>query len=98
MVILCGAETPQRRFVDWEIKATLDKEHGLIGINLPTNPRLLNGNVTVPNRLFDNIQFGYGIWTNWQAVAQNPALLTQLVHQANVRSKSLIRNQRELRT
>ena len=37
-VVLCGAETPQRKFVDWEIKATLDKEHGLIGINLPTIP------------------------------------------------------------
>jgi hypothetical protein len=84
--------------VDWEIKATLDKEYGLIGINLPTNPRLLNGNVTVPNRLFDNIQSGYAIWTNWQAVGQTPALLTNLVEQASARSKSLIRNQRELRT
>jgi hypothetical protein len=97
-VVLCGAETPQRKFVDWEIKATLDKEHVLIGINLPTNPRLLNGNVIVPNRLFDNIQSGYAIWTNWQAVTQNPALLTKLVEQANARSKALIRNQRELRT
>ena len=50
-VVLCGTDTPKRKFVDWEIKATLDKEHGLIGINLPANPRLLNGNVTVPNRL-----------------------------------------------
>lgn len=33
-MVLCGAEAPQRKFVDWEIKATLDKEHGLIGINL----------------------------------------------------------------
>lgn len=41
-VVLCGAETPRRKFVDWEINATLDKEHGLIGINLPTNPRQRN--------------------------------------------------------
>ena len=47
-VVLCGALTPQRKFVDWEIKATLDKDHGLIGINLPTNPRLLNGNSELP--------------------------------------------------
>ena len=38
-VVLCGEVTPWRKFVDWEIKATLDKEHSLIGINLPTNPR-----------------------------------------------------------
>jgi hypothetical protein len=31
-------------------------------------------------------------------VAQNPALLTNLVEQANARSKTLIQNQRELRT
>jgi len=39
---------------------------------------LLNGNETVPNRLFDNIQSGNAFWTNWQAVAQNPALLSNL--------------------
>ena len=52
-VVLCGQQTPQRKFVDWEIKATLDKEHGLIGVNLPTNPKFPNGTVVVPNRLFD---------------------------------------------
>jgi hypothetical protein len=96
-VVLCGRETPWRKFVDWEIKATLDKEHGLIGINLPTNPRLPNGNVTVPNRLFDNIQSGYAIWTNWETLAQNPSLLRNLIEQASAKNKALIRNQRELR-
>ena len=97
-VVLCGAQTSQRKFVDWEIKATLDKEHGLIGVNLPTNPRLPNGNVAVPNRLFDNIQSGHAIWTNWAALAQNPALLSNLVEQANAKNKTLMRNQRELRS
>ena len=46
-VVLCGADTPNRKFVDWEIKATLDKEHGLIGVNLPTN--LLLTNVLAPS-------------------------------------------------
>jgi hypothetical protein len=32
-IVLCGSLTPWRKYVDWEIKATLDKEHGLIGIN-----------------------------------------------------------------
>ena len=47
-VVLCGAETPWRKYVDWEIKATLDKEHGLIGVNLPTNRTDTSGKFTVP--------------------------------------------------
>lgn len=66
-IVLCGAETPWRKYVDWEIKATLDKGHGLIGVNLPTNYRHQNGHVTVPARLYDNIQSGYAVWTNWAA-------------------------------
>lgn len=97
-VVLCGADTPNRKFVDWEIKATLDKEHGLIGVNLPSNPRQVDGNVIVPNRLFDNIQSAYAVWTNWNSLSQNPATLANLVEQANGKSKSLIRNGRELRT
>src|SRR3712207_2077603 len=27
-VVLCGRDTMNRKYVDWEIKATLDKEHG----------------------------------------------------------------------
>lgn len=42
-IILCGAETSQRKYVDWEIKATLDKYHGLIGINLPSSTSSGNG-------------------------------------------------------
>jgi hypothetical protein len=61
-IVLCGAETPWRKFVDWEIKATLDKQHGLIGVNLPTNPSNANGTCTVPDRLHDNIQTGYALW------------------------------------
>lgn len=37
-IVLCGARTPWRKYVDWEIKATLDKQHGLIAVQLPTAP------------------------------------------------------------
>jgi hypothetical protein len=50
-VVLCGASTPSRKYVDWEIKATLDAERGLIGVNLPTNIANPNGVVMVPGRL-----------------------------------------------
>src|SRR5688572_23612101 len=36
-IVLCGPTTYQRKFVDWEIKASLDSQHGLVGVNLPTN-------------------------------------------------------------
>ena len=64
-IVLCGAETPNRKYVDWEIKATLDKEHGLIGINLPTSITSQYGGVIVPDRLHDNVQSGYAVWIDW---------------------------------
>ena len=48
-VVLCGLETYQRKFVDWELYATLWKEAGLIGVQLPNakaNPA--NGGFLVP--------------------------------------------------
>jgi hypothetical protein len=33
-IVLCGPQTWKRKYVDWEIKATLDKNHGLIGVEL----------------------------------------------------------------
>ena len=92
-LVLCGIETPTRKFVDWEIKATLDKDHGLIAVQLPTNSQFI-----VPQRLMDNVTSGYAVWTSWNKLQTNPTLLRTLIEQANGKSKELIRNQRELRT
>src|SRR2546428_11478441 len=35
-IVLCGALTYQRKFVDWEIYATLLKKAGLVALQLPT--------------------------------------------------------------
>lgn len=96
-VVLCGASTPGRKFVDWEIKATLDKEHGLIGVNLPSNPQTLTGHFTVADRLHDNIVSGYAVWTGWATVTSRPHDFANLIEIANARSKSLIGNEREMR-
>src|SRR5690349_7530115 len=37
-IVLVGKDTWGRKYVDWEINATLEKEHGLIGVLLPTAP------------------------------------------------------------
>ena len=98
-IVLCGRETPWRKFVDWEIKATLDKEHGLVGIALPTNP-VNGGKVRVPDRFFDNYRSGYAIWVSWGQIFLNQqpdvGALRKAIEDANSRPKNLIDNGRSL--
>lgn len=96
-LVLCGAQTRWRKYVDWEIKATLDKGHGLIGVNLPTNPADSRGMVHVPDRLQDNVASGYAVWAQWHEITASPVALQHYIEIANSRSAALIRNGRELR-
>jgi hypothetical protein len=91
-IVLVGRDTWGRKYIDWELDATLEKEHGLIGLQLPTLPTNPNNTVSVPDRLNDNIQSGYAVWMRWDWLLQNPAQLPNLIEQANTRSKTLIRN------
>ncbi len=95
-IVLCGAQTQQRKFVDWEICATLNKEHALIGINLPTNPRRLDGTHWVPDRLFDNYHSGYAVWHHWSELEEVPSPLVGWIEDARARPSSLIVNSRSL--
>jgi MTH538 TIR-like domain (DUF1863) len=95
-VVLVGEKTWGRKFVDWEIEATLDKGHGLIGVYLPTASRNPHTNkITVPNRLFDNIESGFAVWRSWERL--NVAQLQQDVAEARFRNKVLIDNSRARR-
>jgi len=96
-IVLCGAQTPWRKYVDWEIKATLDKNHGLIGINLPSNP-VHQGKYTVTDRLHDNIVSGYALWIQWNELNAGPQFLVSNIEIANSKSSSLIDNTRPLRS
>jgi hypothetical protein len=62
-IVLCGSETFKRKYIDWEIHATLDYKHALIGLALPSLS-ILQQNLTgsVPDRLYDNIISGYAKW------------------------------------
>jgi len=95
-IVLCGPETYKRKYVDWEIKATLDKEHGLIGVNLPHNPRNIYGNCFVPNRLYDNIISGYALMIQWNDIENNPTALKKYVELAIAMSPRLIDNSRPM--
>ncbi|PTR24393.1 TIR-like protein DUF1863 [Pseudomonas sp. GV085] len=35
-IVFVGAESSKRNYIDWEISATLEKGHALIGVRLPT--------------------------------------------------------------
>jgi hypothetical protein len=65
-LVLVGKNTWGRKYVDWEISATLQKDHGLIGVSLPSAPLTSEGKITVPDRLQDNIQSGYALWATWE--------------------------------
>lgn len=64
-ILLCGQETWKRRFIDWEIHATLRLKHGLLGIILPTAVRNDQGKIIVPDRFHTNLNSDYAHFINW---------------------------------
>ncbi len=95
-VVLCGSDTHLRKFVDWEIMATLQKQHALVGLRLPTLP-IVNDGCIKPARLQDNIDSGFAVWGWYEDVYRDPSKLAALVHMARSNSSSLIDNTRARR-
>jgi len=93
-VVLCGANTWRRKYVDWEIQASLAQQMGLVGIWLPTLPLLPNNGTEKPLRLQDNIDSGYAVWLSWSDIASDAKKLTDAIERANAATKSLIDNTR----
>lgn len=94
--VLCGLETPKRKFVDWEIKASLDKQHGLIGVQLPSAQLIDRGLFFKPWRLDDNVASGYAVLMTWSDVITYPSLVANRIAEANARPKTLINNSRAM--
>jgi hypothetical protein len=95
-LVLIGAHTHERKYVDWEIKATLDKGHGLLGIVLPSHSTNALGQVIVPDRFLDNLVSGYARWVRWEGLT--PDVLRQEVHAAVAADGMLINNSREMKS
>ena len=93
-VVLCGRETPRRRYVDWEIEASLGQGMGLVAVLLPAIETFANGGTAKPNRLQDNIDSGYAEWVWWHTLRADPGRLSAILETANSRSKRLIANGR----
>jgi hypothetical protein len=96
-IVLVGKDTWGRKYVDWEIMATLEKEHGLIGVYLPSAPRSAQNQITVPGRLHDNITSGFALWRSWEQITANTGSLQHYVAEAKTRNPQLIVNTRERR-
>ncbi len=98
-IVLVGPTSYQRKYIDWEIKATLDKKHGLIGIQLPNVIPDHSGMVTLPGRLNANINSGYALWQelSWQQLIANPAMLKHHIADACARPQDRIINWHEIK-
>jgi len=89
-IVLCGAETWKRKHVDWEIYATLEKEHALLGVILPTCQKTPDGKVIVPDRLHQNCVTGYARFMDW---SENPQAIASGISVArNAVSARLVNN------
>lgn len=64
-IVLCGALTCKRRYVDWELHATLHHKHALLGIALPTALKAARHTMMIPERLYQNLQSGYAHYIEW---------------------------------
>lgn len=86
-VVLVGAHTWQRKFVDWEIGSSIRKtkynpRSGLLGILLPTYPGYPTNTYdpyTIPPRLYDNVQCEFATIYPW---CQEPYKVQGWIHEA----------------
>lgn len=93
-IVLCGADTWRRKYVDWELDASLTQQMGMVGVWLPTLPLLQNNGTNKPGRLQDNIDSGYAVWIRWADIAADSGVLTDAIECSNGTSKRLIDNSR----
>ena len=89
-IVLIGAKTHERKYVDWEIKASLDKEHGLLGIVLPTHSKTVDEKIIVPDRFLHNFNSRFATYIHWEQLTE--AVLKNAVDSAALASVSLINN------
>lgn len=96
-IVLVGAASWGRKYIDWEIQATLEMGHGLLGIRLPSARLGDLGKVIVPDRLHDNVEAGYAVWTDWTTLTSSVESCRALIERANGADRRLIDNRRSRR-
>ena len=94
-VVLVGAHTWQRKFVDWEIGSSIrhtqyNSRSGLLGILLPTYPGPVNNTYdpyTIPPRLHDNKKCGFAKIYGWN---EDPDTVQSWIHDAFKRRTEIL--------
>ncbi len=94
-VVLIGAETWQRKHVDWEIASSIrdtrfNARSGLMGILLPSYHKPAPNRYdafTIPPRLHDNIERGFASIHDW---SENPREVSAWIHEAFLRRNNVI--------
>lgn len=93
-IVLIGSETAHRKWIDWEIYASLRpygsrSRNGLLGIFLPTAGE-------TPMRLQDNIDSGYAVTMKWENISWQLESKIDEAYNNRVENK-LVRNSRKRR-
>ena len=90
-IVMIGKQTGCRKFVDWEIRHTLYREHGLLAIS---RPNLADSDACLPKRLTDNLKSGTG-YAKWYNYPNNASSLKIMIGEAYNADVSKIDNSRE---
>ncbi len=90
-IVMIGKQTGCRKFVDWEIRHTLYREHGLVAIS---RPDLAISDACLPKRLSDNLTSGSG-YAEWYEYPSSASSLKRMIDEAYNASTSKIANLRE---
>lgn len=100
-VVLVGERTGHRKWIDWELWASLRgythpsdpyksfKPNGLLAIFLPTSSH------SVPDRLQDNIESGYAVCMKWSNMERDFESKVNYAHWSRTNVAYKIRNSRE---
>ena len=100
-VVLIGERTGHRKWIDWEIWASLRsytnyndplksfKPNGLLAIYLPTDSH------SVPDRLTDNIKSGYAVSMKWENLEKDFESKVNYAYWLRTNNEYKIRNSRE---
>lgn len=94
-VVLIGAETWQRKHVDWEIASSIrdtnfNSRSGLLGILLPSYQKPAPGKYqpsTIPPRLYDNVECGFASIYDW---SESPTEVSRWIHDAFLQRDKII--------
>ncbi|MCL6381565.1 TIR domain-containing protein [Pectobacterium parmentieri] len=91
-IVLVGNESWWWKYIDWGTKEALDKQHGLLGVQLPTLLSNYSGQVNVPGRLNNNIEPVFSLSVILADFTANISSCRRYIEKANRRSKTMIKN------